>query len=112
MSKNVLILGPSRAGKTTLTKKLNETLNYSIVCFDNLIHAFEESFPQLGICHGVGGDKTAANIAEFLTHYLRVLSHRSDFRNGVKFAAEGGYFDFEKIMFLMNKYEKLYSTLS
>ena len=105
MRKNILVLGPSRAGKTTLTKKLNEKLNYSVVCFDNLIHAFEESFPQLGICHGAGAGKTAANFADFLTCYLRMLSHRSGQKNGIKFAAEGGYFDFDKIISAMNKYE-------
>ena len=105
MKKNILILGPSRAGKTTLTKKLNEVLNYSVVCFDSIIYAFEESFPQLGICHGVGGEKTAANLAMFLTHYFRILSYRSGLKNGVKIAAEGGYFDFDKIIPAMEKYE-------
>ena len=105
MRKNILVLGPSRAGKTTLTKKLNEVLNYSIVCFDSIIYAFEQSFPQLGICHGEGAANTAANLANFLTHYFRVLSHRSEQKNGVKFAAEGGYFDFEKIMLAMSDYE-------
>ena len=105
MRKNILILGPSRAGKTTLTKKLNEVLNYSVVCFDSIIYAFEESFPQLGICHGAGGEKTAANLAVFLTHYFRVLSYRSGQKNGVKIAAEGGYFDVDKIIPAMDKYE-------
>ena len=105
MRKNILILGPSRAGKTTLTKKLNEVLNYSIVCFDSIIYAFEQSFPQLEICHGDGAENTTANLADFLIHYFRVLSYRSEHKNGVKFAAEGGYFDFEKIMLAMNKHE-------
>jgi adenylate kinase family enzyme len=92
MRKNILILGPSRAGKTTLTKKLNEALNYSIVCFDSIIYAFEQSFPQLEICFGERAQNTAANLADFLTHYFRVLSYRSEEKNGVKFAAEGGYY--------------------
>ena len=103
--KNILILGPSRAGKTTLTKKLNDELKYSIVNFDNLVHAFENSFPQLGICFGEEGINTAANMAMFLTHYLRALSWRSNQKNGIKFAAEGGYFDFDNIMQKMNEYE-------
>ena len=107
MRKNILILGPSRAGKTTLTKKLNEVLNYSIVCFDSIIYAFEQSFPQLGICSGDGAENTAANLADFLIHYFDMLSHRSKEKNGVKFAAEGGYFDFEKIMLAMNNYEMI-----
>jgi GTPase SAR1 family protein len=105
MRKNILILGPSRAGKTTLTKKLNEALNYSVVCFDSIIYAFEQSFPQLGICSGDGAENTAANLADFLTHYFDMLSYRSNEKNGIKFAAEGGYFDFEKIMLAMNNYE-------
>ena len=104
--KNILILGPSRVGKTTLTKKLNEVLNYSIVCLDSIIYAFEQSFPQLGICCGDGAENTAVNLAGFLIHYFDVLLHRSKEKNGVKFIAEGGYFDFEKIMFAMNEHEK------
>ncbi|MCL2722313.1 MAG: ATP-binding protein, partial [Treponema sp.] len=103
--KNIVILGPSRAGKTTLTKKLNEVLNYSVVCFDSIIYAFEQSFPQLGICSGDGAENTAVNLADFLIHYFNVLSHSSKEKNGVKFAAEGGYFDFEKIMLEMNERE-------
>ena len=103
--KNIIILGPSRSGKTTLSKKLHEELNYSIVCFDNLIYAFEHSFPQLGICHGSGAENTASNIAMFLAHYLRILSINSDNKNGVKFAAEGGYFNFDKIIHAMNEYD-------
>ena len=98
MRKNILVLGPSRSGKTTLTKKLNEVLNYSIVSFDSIVYAFEQSFPQLGICFGDGAENTASNLADFLTHYLSVLSYRSKQKNGVKFTAEGGYFDFEKIL--------------
>jgi len=105
--KNILILGPSRAGKTTLTKKLNEELNYSIVSFDSIINAFEHSFPQLGICSGDGAENTAVNLADFLIYYFRVLSYRSEEKNGVKFAAEGGYFDFEKIMLAMKNYEMI-----
>ena len=105
MKQNILILGPSRAGKTTLTKKLNEELNYSIINFDNLVHAFEVSFPQLEICFGAGAENTATNIAMFLTHYLHVLSIRSNQKNGIKFAAEGGYFDFVKIMSEINRKE-------
>jgi len=104
MRKNILILGPSRSGKTKLTKKLNAELNYSIVCFDSIVYAFEQSFPQLGICFGDGAKNTAANLSDFLVHYFRVLSYRSEDKNGVKFAAEGGYFDFEKIMPAMNNY--------
>ena len=111
MRKNILILGPSRAGKTTLTKKLNEILNYSVVCFDSIIYAFEQSFPQLGICSGDGAENTAANLADFLTNYFRILSYRSEQKNGVKFAAEGGYFDFEKIMLAMNNYDMIKNFL-
>jgi len=107
MKKNILVLGPSRAGKTTLTKKLNEELNYSVVCFDSIVHAFEQSFPQLGICFGEGAVNTATNLADFLAHYFNVLSHRAKEKNGVSFAAEGGYFDFDKILLAMKKYDIL-----
>ena len=107
LKKNIIVLGPSRAGKTTLTKKLNEALNYSVVCFDSIIYAFEQAFPQLEICHGAGAQNTAANLAGFLFHYFCMLSYRSEHKNGVKFVAEGGYFDFEKIMLALSHDERI-----
>jgi len=102
--KNILILGPSRSGKTTLAKKLNAELGYSVVCFDNIVYAFGQAFPQLGICHGSGAGGTAANLADFLIHYFRALTDRHGHRDGVKFAAEGGFFEFDKIIPAMNEY--------
>jgi len=46
MKKNIILLVPGRSGKTTLAKKLNEALNYSVICTDDLYIGFEEGMPQ------------------------------------------------------------------
>ena len=103
--KNIILLGAARAGKTTLAKKLNEELNYSVVNIDDIVTAFERSFPELEIGNGNDYEKSKANLAPFLAHYLGSLSYRSDCNNGIKFVIEGGYFDFEKILPVLEKYE-------
>jgi adenylate kinase family enzyme len=37
MKRNILIFGTGRVGKTTLAKKLNEELNYSVIGTDDII---------------------------------------------------------------------------
>jgi len=40
--KNIIIVGPSRAGKTTLARKINEELNYFVINNDKLMLRSEE----------------------------------------------------------------------
>ena len=47
--KNIIIAGPSRAGKTTLARKINEELNYFVISVDKLVATFQGAYPQLNI---------------------------------------------------------------
>jgi len=47
--KNIIIAGPSRAGKTTLARKINEELNYFVISLDKLVATFSGAYPQLDI---------------------------------------------------------------
>ena len=38
--KNIIIAGPSRAGKSTLARKINEELNYYVISVDKLVAVF------------------------------------------------------------------------
>ena len=104
--KNILIAGPARVGKTTLAKKLKDELGHSIVCTDSLITAFERSLPQLEIGHGYRD--VAANFAPFISHYLCTLAHKSNMRNGGKFAAALTHFSFDSVL---AKMEELLQTM-
>jgi len=100
MKKNIIIIGAGRAGKTTLAKKLNEELNYSVIGTDDLSIGFAEGLPQLNIVNPNDSKTSSANIAPFLASYVSALAWRSNYYNGTKYVFEDGkgYFDFDKLV--------------
>lgn len=112
--KNIIIVGPSRAGKTTLAKKINEELNYFVISLDKLVAVFGRAYPELDIRLAWDREKTTANIAPFLGHFLGMftsghgaadeLNLRAHAVEGNRFVLEGGYFDFEKISSVLKMY--------
>ena len=111
--KNIIIAGPSRAGKSTLARKINEELNYFVISLDKLVATFQEAYPQLNIKLNWNRTKTADNIAPFLGHFLGMFSSADGrgllpYSHGAvkenRFVLEGGYFNFEKIMPILKTY--------
>lgn len=112
--KNIIIVGPSRAGKTTLAKRLNEKFNYFVINLDKLVATFAAAYPQLDVRLNWNRDKTTENIAPFIGHFLGMFSsddgvaHELNLRahnvKGNHFVLEGGYFDFEKITSILEEY--------
>lgn len=98
MKKNILIIGPARSGKTTLSRMLNKKFGYSIVNLDDIICSFEEGFPELGIRHDYNDIKVATKFSPFLIRYLKELSEGPNFYNGNKYVIEGVSIDFEKVL--------------
>ena len=112
--KNIIIAGPSRAGKSTLARKINEELNYYVISVDKLVAVFQGAYPQLNIKLNWNREKTTENLAPFLGHYLGMFSSTDGrglltYSHGVvagnKFVLEGGYFDFDKISPILKMYE-------
>ncbi len=113
--KNIIIVGPSRAGKTTLARKINEELNYFVISLDKLVATFQGAYPQLDIRLNWNREKTTDNLAPFLGHFLGAFSsnHGSAYElnlrahavKGNRFVLEGGYFNFEKISSILKMYE-------
>ena len=112
--KNIIIVGPSRAGKTTLAKRLHEKFNYFVISLDKLVATFQAAYPQLDIRINWNRDKTTENIAPFIGHFLGLFSSddgikddlnlRAHHVEGNHFVLEGGYFDFEKITSILKEY--------
>jgi len=100
MKRNIILIGPSRVGKTTLAKRLNMELNYSVLGTDDLAEAFKESLPQLKIGKPNDYETSVANVAPFLATYVSALAWRSNYYNGTKFVFEDGqgWFDFNKLV--------------
>lgn len=112
MKKNILIIGASRCGKTSLARKLHHECGYSVISIDDIISGLA-AYPELNICHNGDRDVTAKNLAPFLEKYLIELSEGPNFYSGVKSAIEGSYVDFEILMpFLQSeKYKKKYEII-
>lgn len=111
--KNIIIAGPSRSGKSTLAKRINDELGFFAIALDRLVATFGEAYPQLDIKLNWNREKTTDNIAPFLGHFLGMFSS-SDGRgllpyshgaaNGNRFVMEGGYFNFDKIVPALKAY--------
>ena len=112
--KNIIIAGPSRAGKTTLAMKLNEELNYFVISLDKIVAMFGRAYPQLDIRLHWEFETMKENLAPFIGHFLGVFS---DFRHveddqelrarpikGNRFVLEGTAFNFEIISSVMKMY--------
>ena len=113
--KNIIIAGPSRAGKSTLARKINEELNYFVISVDKLVATFQGAYPQLNIKLNWNRRKTTDNLAPFLGHFLGAFSSshgvayelnlRAHAVKGNRFVLEGGHFNFEKILPILKMYE-------
>jgi len=113
--KNIIIAGSSRAGKSTLARKINEELNYFVISVDKLIATFQGAYPQLNIKLAWNRRKATDNLAPFLGHFLGAFSSshgvayelnlRAHAVKGNRFVLEGGHFNFEKILSILKMYE-------
>ncbi len=68
--KNILILGASRSGKSTLANMIAQKHGFSIVDIDALIGAFKENYPNLGFDYH---SKSNHLIAPFVASYVNNL---------------------------------------
>ena len=111
--KSIIIAGPSRAGKSTLAKRINDELGFFSIALDKLVAAFDGAYPQLDIRLNWDREKTTDNLAPFLGHFLGMFSsgdgcgllpYSHGTTNGNRFVMEGGYFNFDKIVPVLKTY--------
>jgi len=111
--KNIIIAGSARAGKSTLASKINEELGCFVIGLDKLVAIFQGAYPQLDIRLAWDREKTSANIAPFIAHFLGMFSSADGrgllpYSHGAvkenRFVLEGGYVDFEKMLPILKTY--------
>jgi len=69
--KSVILAGPSRAGKTTLAKRLQREIGLYHIKGDALVGALGDTFPQLNVRHGGDYQTVCEGFAPFAAAYLR-----------------------------------------
>ena len=75
--KNLIILGASRAGKTTLARKICEIYsNYHLINGDSMRNAFQETLPQNNI-NKYNGTGMKDDFAKFCASYFRNQINRN-----------------------------------
>ena len=97
MYKNIFIMGPGKAGKTTLSKMINKKYGYSIISIDDIVTSLE-AFPSLNISWDGEHEKISKQMSDFLIKYLKELSEGNKFYDGCKTVIEGTDIDFERLI--------------
>ena len=114
LMKNIIIAGPSKAGKTTLAKRIYEELDCFVISLDKLVATFDGAYPQLDIRLNWDREKTTNNLAPFLGHFFGAFSSaqgtayelnlRAHTVKGNQFVLEGVYINFDIIVPILKKY--------
>ena len=80
MYKNLLIIGPSRCGKTTLAKLICEQYNCNSVNLNNIQEIFEKTFPNT--------EEYDEYLKQFMINYIEQLTDYKTFYSGRKTVIE------------------------
>lgn len=83
MYKNILIVGSSKCGKTSLANKISDKYNCNVISLDYLIQAFEETFPK------EDNDNYKEFEVRFITNYLKQVFATKNFYEDKKTIIEG-----------------------
>ena len=89
--KGLLVLGPGRSGKTTLTRMVAQKHRVSSYHMDDFINAFQDAIPELGIRHFEHGE-TELKFTPFLK---KLIDHSIEHGNIV---VEGSYVGLSSMM--------------
>lgn len=75
--KNVIIAGVSRAGKSTLAKKIAQDYQMTYIPFDSIVSTLEEMYPQIGVSHMDENIQMSKKIAVFLKTFIKHLEYEN-----------------------------------
>lgn len=73
--KNIIIVGASRSGKSTLAKQITSMLNISHFPFDAFVSTLEELYPQIGIKHVDDNIDMSRKISRLLRVFVKHMEY-------------------------------------
>lgn len=97
--KNIIIIGPPRAGKSSLANLLSDKYNYQILRVDTLRKAFDNVFPELNI-----SSKTAINHEPFKKFI------QDFFKNSINYSRNKYPFIIESCDITIEDYQKYFQN--
>lgn len=77
--KHIILAGVPRSGKTTLSAKLAETLEYQHLAMDAILMSFDKVFPEMGILHTDCWDFTETS-TKFIPFVKRMTEAQFDYK--------------------------------
>lgn len=95
--KNLIITGPSRAGKTTLAQELSKQLGYNMVSLDDLVDGLS-NISDIKEQFDDGFEEITDNLAPFLVRFLKQITLGTTYAHGIRYVVEGSYFNFDALM--------------
>lgn len=73
--KNIIIAGVSRAGKSTLAKKIAKEYQMTYIPFDSIVSTLENLYPEIGIAHMDENIQMSKRIAVLLEEFVKHLEY-------------------------------------
>ena len=95
--KNLIITGPSRAGKTTLAQELSKQLGYNMISLDDLVDGLS-NISDIKEQFDDGFEEITDNLAPFLVRFLKQITLGTTYAHGIRYVVEGSYFNFDALM--------------
>ncbi len=96
--KHIILIGPSRVGKSTLANLIKEKYDYNILKLDELVNAFGTTFPELNIKQDGDETEVAKRFTKFLINLLKAYNNEYDMKKNNSHIIEGVYIDLDILL--------------
>ena len=104
MKKNIIIIGSSRSGKTSLSLQICRQYGYSLINLDSVVSGIEKGLPELNIARRLTGKDDTKKLTSFLKAYLHSLNSYNNLQRGINYVIEGSYIELKDIKKLQKKF--------
>lgn len=95
--KNIIIIGPSRTGKTELSSYIAKKLGYSILRVDNFLLGLMFGLPESDFTYNYSEKELTTKISSFINVMLGTCFLSQNIKNDSYYIIEGVYLDLDEI---------------